>query len=86
MLEREHHLGPEEGYQLVADIVVARKEELAPEMAADVLAEFVFQDGLKVVAAEVAGVLNGPGDRAPKAGFKVSFKSRVGTSWSANNA
>lgn len=55
LLEGEHHLGPQEGHQLVAGVVVAWEKEFAPEVPRHVTAEFILQDALEIVAAEGAG-------------------------------
>ena len=55
-LEAEHQFRANEIHHVPADVVVARQEEFAPEVAAQVLGELVFEDSLDVMAAKVAVV------------------------------
>src|SRR5208283_3145142 len=52
-LEREHDFRAQETHHTPADVEVAREKAFAPEMAGQVLVEFVFEDRLEVIASVV---------------------------------
>lgn len=54
--ECEQHLGPQETHHVLVGVIISHPDAFGPQMGADMVVEFVFEDGLQVMAPEMATV------------------------------